>query len=111
LRANGAAQITAATLTKADAVVVPTSAVTFDASNANEGTVMVVDATNVAHETKVTVGIRTADKIEITEGLQGGETVVIEGNYALPDGTKVEVSQDKKAESDGAASEEKKQEP
>ena len=111
LRANGAAQITAATLTKADAVVVPASAVTLDASNANEGTVMVVDATNVAHEIKVTVGIRAADKIEITEGLQGGETVVIEGNYALPDGTKVEVAEDKQAESDGTASEEKKKAP
>jgi hypothetical protein len=54
----------------------------------------VVDAANVAHETKVTVGIRTLDKIEITEGLLGGETVVIEGNYALPDGTKVEVPQE-----------------
>jgi len=111
LRANGAAQVTAATLTQADAVVVPASAVTLDASNANEGTVMVVDATNVAHETKVTAGIRTADKIEITEGLQGGETVVIEGNYALPDGTKVEVSEDKETESDGTANEEKKKAP
>jgi multidrug efflux pump subunit AcrA (membrane-fusion protein) len=92
LRANGAAQVTAATLTKNNAIVVPTSAVTLDASNANEGTVMVVDAANVAHETKVTVGIRTPDKIEIVAGLQGGETVVIEGNYALPDGTKVEVA-------------------
>jgi HlyD family secretion protein len=98
LRANGAAQVTAATLTKNDAIVVPASAVTLDASNANAGTVMVVDAANVAHETKVTVGIRTLDKIEITEGLQGGETVVIEGNYALPDGTKVEMSEDKKDE-------------
>ena len=93
LRANGAAQVTAATLTRTDAVVVPTSAVTLDASNANEGTVMVVDAASVAHEMKVTVGIRTPDKTEITAGLQGGETVVIEGNYALPDGAKVEGSQ------------------
>jgi RND family efflux transporter MFP subunit len=92
LRANGAAQITAATLTKNEAIVVPASAVTLDASNANEGTVMVVDAANVAHETKVTIGIRTPDKIEIVAGLLGGETVVIEGNYALPDGTKVEVA-------------------
>ncbi|MCA1835693.1 MAG: efflux RND transporter periplasmic adaptor subunit, partial [Actinobacteria bacterium] len=111
LRANGAAQVTAATLTRTDAVVVPASAVTLDASNANEGTVMVVDATNVAHEAKVTAGIRTADKIQITEGLQGGETVVIEGNYALPDGTKVEVTEDKEAESDGTANEEKKKAP
>jgi HlyD family secretion protein len=111
LRANGAAQVTAATLTKTDAVVVPASAVTLDASNANEGTVMVVDAANVAHETKVVIGIRTADKIEITEGLQGGETVVIEGNYALSDGTKVDLSEEHKDESEGAASEEKKKEP
>ena len=56
---------------------------------------MVVDAKNVAHETRVTIGIRTPEKIEITEGLSGGETVVIEGNFALPDGTKVEVSEEK----------------
>jgi len=94
LRANGAAQITISANSKSDAVVAPASAVTLDASNANEGTVMVVDAASVAHETKVTVGIRTNDKIEITAGLQGGETLVIEGNYALADGAKVEVAKD-----------------
>jgi multidrug efflux pump subunit AcrA (membrane-fusion protein) len=94
LRANGAAQITISANSKTDAVVVPASAVTLDASNANEGTVMVVDAASVAHETKVTVGIRTNKKMEITSGLQGGETVVIEGNFSLADGTKVEVAKD-----------------
>src|ERR1043165_8996902 len=94
LRANGAAQVTIFANSKDDAIVVPASAVTLEASNADEGTVMVVDAQNVARETKVTIGIRTADKIEIVEGLQGGETIVIEGNYALPDGTKVEVAKD-----------------
>jgi len=98
LRANGAAQVTAATLSKNEAIVVPAAAVTLDASNANEGTVMVVDAANLAHETKVTIGIRTPDKIEITEGLLGGETVVIEGNYALPDGTKIAVAAEKRDE-------------
>ena len=111
LRANGAAQVTAATLTKTNAIVVPTAAVTLDASNGNEGTVMVVDATSVAHEVKVVVGIRTADKMEISEGLQGDETVVIEGNYALADGTKVEVTEDKKAEPDATATEEKTKAP
>ena len=94
LRANGAAQVTVFANSKNDAITVPASAVTLESSNANEGTVMVVDAQNVAHETKVTIGIRTAEKIEIVEGLQGGETIVIEGNYALPDGTKVEVAKD-----------------
>jgi len=94
LRANGAAQVTVAANSKSDAIVVPASAVTLEATNADEGTVMVVDAANVAHETKVTVGIRTNDKIEIVSGLQGGETVVTEGNFALPDGTKIEVAED-----------------
>jgi len=101
LRANGAAQITVSANSKSDAIVVPASAVTLDASNANEGTVMVVDAQSIAHETKVTVGIRTSDKMEITSGLQGGETVVIEGNFSLPDGTKVEISKDEKEEKSG----------
>jgi len=94
LRATGAAQLTVHANSKTDATIVPVSAVTLEASNADEGTVMVVDAQNVAHERKVTVGIRTADKIEIVEGLQEGETVVIEGNFGLPDGTKVEVAKE-----------------
>jgi HlyD family secretion protein len=94
LRANGAAQVTVFANSKNDAIVVPASAVTLEASNADEGTVMVVDAQNVAHEKKVTVGIRTTDKIQIVEGLEDGETVVVEGNFALPDGTKVEIAKD-----------------
>lgn len=94
LRANGAAQVTIAANSKTDAIVVPATAVTLETSNANEGTVMVVDDQNVAHETKVTIGIRTPDKVEIVEGLKGGETVVVEGNYALSDGTKVEPQTD-----------------
>jgi len=90
LRANGAAQVTVMANSKEDAIVVPASAVTLEASNADEGTVMIVDRQNVARERKVTVGIRSGDKIEIVEGLQEGDTVVVEGNYALPDGTKVE---------------------
>jgi len=90
LRANGAAQVTIAANSKNDAIIIPTSAVTLETSDADEGTVMVVDDKNVAHETKVKIGIRTPDKVEIAEGLKGGETVVAEGNYALADETKVE---------------------
>jgi HlyD family secretion protein len=110
LRANGAAQVKVFANAKRDAIVVPTSAVSLDASNANEGTVMVVDALSVAHETKVTVGTRTNDLVEITEGLKGGETVVIEGNFALADGTKVEVAapEDEEKKEDEKGEEEKK---
>lgn len=109
LRANGAAQVTVSTNARSDALVVPVSAVTLEATNADEGTVMVVDATNVAHEMKVKVGIRAGDKIEITEGLEGGETVVIEGNYALPDGTKVEFKEKQDSESGGVESDKQKE--
>lgn len=92
LRSGGAAELVIATKQANDAVVVPVSAVTLDAPDKNTGTVMVVDAGNVAHETRVTVGIRTPQAVQITSGLKGGETVVTEGNYALPDASKVEVS-------------------
>lgn len=94
LRANGAAKVVVSTQSASDVVVVPAAAVTLEAANAGEGTVMVVDEESIAHETKVTVGIRTKDKMEITAGLKGGETVVIEGNYSLPDETKVEISEE-----------------
>lgn len=91
LRAGGAAQVVVATRQTPDAVVVPASAVSLDAPDKNTGTVMVVDESRVAHEARVTVGIRTPQEFQITSGLKGGETVVIEGNYALPDGTRVDL--------------------
>src|SRR5205085_8808419 len=103
LRANGAAQVTVSTNAKTDALVVPAAAVTLDASNAREGTVLIVDDKSIAHEHKVTVGIRAGDKLEITSGLRAGETVIIEGNYALPDETKVEVSEGEKSDEKGDA--------
>jgi len=90
LRDNSAARVTINSGNVPNAVIVPTSAVTLDATNANSGTVMVVDAKSVAHETKVTTGAHTRERTQITSGLRGGETVVIEGNYGLPDGTKVQ---------------------
>lgn len=90
LRANGTARVVIASSNVANAVSVPTSAVTLDATDANAGTVMVVDAKSVAHEVHVTTGAHTRERTRILTGLRGGETVVIEGNYGLPDGTKVE---------------------
>ena len=90
LRPNSAARVTVNSGGVANAVVVPTAALTLDATNANAGTVMVVDDKSVAHEVKVTTGAHSRERTQITSGLHGGETVVIEGNYGLPDGTKVQ---------------------
>jgi HlyD family secretion protein len=98
LPANGAVQFVVESQPVEDAVIVPSSAVVLDATNTDEGTVMVVGDDMIAHETKVKVGVRQGDKTQITEGLEGGETVVVEGNYALPDGTKVEIAKDEEEE-------------
>jgi membrane fusion protein (multidrug efflux system) len=92
LRPNGAARVTIASSATGKAIVVPTPALTLDATNANGGTVMVVDANSVAHEVHVTIGAHDRVRTQITSGLHGGETVVIEGNYGLPDGTKITVA-------------------
>jgi RND family efflux transporter MFP subunit len=92
LRAGDAVQFVVASQSVNDAIVVPAAAVQLEAANSDEGVVMTVDGESVAHETKVKVGIKSGGKIQILEGLEGGETVVIEGNYSLPDGTKVEIA-------------------
>lgn len=94
LRAGEAVRFVVSANPANDAVIVPVAAVQFEIGNSEEGTVMTVDKDNIAHETKVKVGIKSGDKIQIVEGLNEGETVVVEGNYALPDGTKVEIAKD-----------------
>jgi RND family efflux transporter MFP subunit len=92
LRPNGAVRLTIASGAVGNAVTVPTAAVTLDATNASGGAVMVVDAKSVAHEVRVAIGAHDRTRTQITSGLRGGETVVTEGNYGLPDGTKVTVA-------------------
>jgi HlyD family secretion protein len=94
LRADSAAKVVVASQEAKDAIIVPASAVTLDATTGDEGTVMVVDDQSIAHQKKVKVGIRTTDKMQIVSGIDGGQTIIVEGNYALKDGTKVEASQE-----------------
>ncbi len=94
LIAGGSVQFVVTSETVDNAIVIPLAAVTLSASNADEGTVITVGPDSVAHETKVKIGIKQGDKVQITEGLKGGESVVVEGNYGLPDGTKVEIAAD-----------------
>ena len=89
LRPNGTARVVISAQSTPNAVIVPSPAVILDATNGNSGAVMVVDAKSIAHEVHVTTGIRSGGRTQITSGLNGGETVVTEGNYGLPDGTKV----------------------
>ncbi len=60
---------------------------------AEEGgtSVLVVAAEGTAHKRAVTLGIRTSEKAQITDGLTAEDTVVTEGGYGLDDGSKVAV--------------------
>ena len=63
------------------AVVVPAASVLTSASGAVS--VMVLDGENHPSRQDVKVGVRDADRVQIVEGLQGGERVVTVGAFEL----------------------------
>lgn len=69
-------------------LVVPTGAVQL-AEGTRTGSVFVVDKENVAHRKEVEAGVAFDGQMQILKGLDDGETVVVEGAYALPDGASV----------------------
>jgi HlyD family secretion protein len=72
------------------ALVVPTAAVLTAPDGATS--VMVIGQDQHAHQTPVKTGIHEGNVTQIVSGLHLGESVVTEGSYGLPDGTKVETS-------------------
>jgi RND family efflux transporter MFP subunit len=54
----------------------------------------VVNDDNTVTRKEVTLGLENTDMVEITTGLEAGEFVVIEGNYGLEDGEKVEIREE-----------------
>ncbi|MGA8431161.1 MAG: efflux RND transporter periplasmic adaptor subunit [Candidatus Sulfotelmatobacter sp.] len=71
------------------AVKVPLSAV-LTATDGSKS-VMVVGVDGSAHKISVQLGISDEDDIQVTQGLNGSETVITTGAYGLEDGTKVKV--------------------
>ena len=74
------------------AVAVPVTAVDLDASSsgaASTGRVMVVTPNNRVELRKVTLGLETANRIEVRSGLNAGDMVVIGGRASLQTGVEV----------------------
>lgn len=63
------------------AIVIPAEALVT--SPEGDSSVIVLDTDNKPHKKKVKVGIRDAGKVQVREGLQGGERVVTAGAFAL----------------------------
>ncbi len=77
-----------------NALLVPKAALLTDPGT-DKTTLVVIGPDGAAHVRPVTVGLPSGDKVEVTQGLKPGETVAVSGQYGLPDGTKVSVSNGK----------------
>ena len=79
-------------------IVVPAAALL----NSEEGgqKVMAITSDSVAHERKVSVGVRQGDRVQIASGLQEGDQVVTSGGLGLEDKAKVAIQQPKAEEED-----------
>jgi membrane fusion protein (multidrug efflux system) len=87
LRPGMFASVYLQTETHPNALVIPRKALVLDSIG---DTVFVLDG-DTAVRREVRLGIREQDSVEVLEGLQEGEEVVVLGQEALSDGTPVEV--------------------
>jgi efflux transporter, RND family, MFP subunit len=83
------ANVRLVTETKEDTIVVPLNTVLTDNG---EKYVFVVDENNIAHKTVVETGLENDTYIEITSGLNIGDTVVTKGQDFLSDGNTVNIT-------------------
>jgi HlyD family secretion protein len=81
-----------------DTLLVPASALL----NSDEGgeKVMVVGKDSLAHERKVTVGIREGNRVQILGGVNEGEKVITEGGLGLDDKAKVTIKSEEDEDDD-----------
>lgn len=71
-----------------NALVIPATAV-FEDPEQNSYHVFVVGADHKAHRTTIKIGLRNAQRAEVTAGLAAGQRVITSGGYALSDGLMV----------------------
>jgi HlyD family secretion protein len=89
LRPGTAASISVVAQTLSDAVVVPAAALL---KAPDGGSIVMIVKDGHAHQVSVEPGIRQGDHLQITKGLSGGETVIVNGAYGLPDNTQVKAA-------------------
>lgn len=89
LKPGGTVRVAIIAETIQNTMVVPAAALL----NSDEGgqKVMVVTKDSVAHERKVSVGVRQGDRVRILSGLQEGDQVITSGGLGLDDKAKVTI--------------------
>jgi multidrug efflux pump subunit AcrA (membrane-fusion protein) len=89
LKPGGTTRVTIKAETLQDVVIVPAAALL----NSDEGgtKVMVAGNDNLAHERKISVGIRQGDNLQLISGVQPGEKVIVSGGLGLDDKAKIKI--------------------
>ncbi|MGD9344619.1 MAG: efflux RND transporter periplasmic adaptor subunit [Candidatus Aminicenantes bacterium] len=87
LRPNTFGEITIEVSSREDALVVPQNAILEDKY------VFVVSEDNTVKRQEVSIGLENTDMVEILDGIQLGDRVVVEGSYGLDDGAKIEIKE------------------
>jgi len=65
--------------------------------------VLVAGTDKKAHQKIVQLGAKNADLTQITSGITAGESVIVSGGYAVPDGTSIEIEKPAAKENEGKA--------
>ncbi|MBV8812816.1 MAG: efflux RND transporter periplasmic adaptor subunit [Acidobacteriaceae bacterium] len=73
-----------------NAVIVPTAALL--SSDEGGEKVMIAGSDGLAHESKVTTGVREGDNVQILNGVKRGEQVIVQGGLGLDDKSKIQIT-------------------
>lgn len=82
-----------------NALTVPIGAVS-SSQDGNSKYVMVIGADSTAHKKQVSLGVQSADKVQILSGLSASDMVITTGGYGLDENTKVKIGVDPNAKPD-----------
>lgn len=83
----------------AKAIKIPLSAILTGTDGSKS--VMVIGADGAAHKKAVQFGINDGEDVQITQGLDGSETVITTGAYGLDEGTKVKIGKPEEDSGEG----------
>jgi HlyD family secretion protein len=103
LKAGTSVQASISGKTVEDALLIPTEAI--QSTTSSEGSskfVLVMAPDGTAHKHSVTLGIQTAEQVQVLTGITAKDKVITTGAYGLDEGTKVKVgtAEDAKAGDD-----------